>query len=74
MYSLTATNHLFRDTDLIKGKTAENRIFPGGGEPKDQRLYADAENKAREGRLGLWRELKSASDGGMHCEMLAGIL
>jgi len=34
MYSLTATNHLFRDTDLIKGKTAENRIFPGGGEPK----------------------------------------
>ena len=23
---------------------------------EDQRLYADAENQAREGRLGLWRE------------------
>ncbi len=24
--------------------------------PEDQRLYADAENKARNERLGLWRE------------------
>ncbi|MDH3669546.1 MAG: thermonuclease family protein [Gammaproteobacteria bacterium] len=25
--------------------------------PEDQRVYADAENKARDERLGLWREL-----------------
>ncbi len=24
--------------------------------PEDQRLYAEAENKARDARLGLWRE------------------
>jgi len=25
---------------------------------EDQRLYAEAENRAREGRLGLWRDKK----------------
>ncbi len=27
--------------------------------PEDQKLYAEAENQAQEGRLGLWRENKS---------------
>jgi hypothetical protein len=31
MYSLTGTSIFFWDTDLLKGETAENRIFPGCG-------------------------------------------
>jgi hypothetical protein len=33
-----SNKHLFWDTDLLKGETAENRIFPGCGEPKTKDL------------------------------------